>query len=486
MRLNMLEYKQMLVSNAKEGHLKLEETATVELKRQYTPIIAKEIIAFANSNGGTLYIGVEDDGNIIGLADAPSVELSVNALIHDAITPDLTLFAEATVEQFDDVDVIVVRVHQGPSKPYCLRGIGLRPEGVFVRQGTSAQPIPFDAIKRMIAASSPETFECSRSLEQHLTFNAACSALEGAEIDFTDAGKTSLGITTLDGSFTNMGLLLSDQCPFSIKIARFKGTRKAEFQTRRECNGSLFDQLSNAFEMLDMLNNLTATFDNGPARQEQRDYPEQALREALLNAVAHRDYCIASNIFVNLYDDRCEIISPGGLPQGNTAEAALAGVSVARNEKLCQLLYRMKLIEAYGTGLSKIICSYNELEPKPQIKFLDGAVVVILPNRNWEGKAQDTESANSASVCRSEMVYAIESLTYDEETLLEALQEEEVFTKQAAAKAVGFNPAKCARLLRSLVEKGFLLAQGNTRSRTYRFANRIETNGHCPRRVGTP
>ena len=114
------------------------ETLTIELKRQLTSSLAKEIVAFANTEGGTIYIGVEDDGSVIGVPDAASVEESVNNALHDAIEPDLTMFAEARVERFDDADIVVVHVHSGPDKPYCIAGKGLCLEGVFVRRRTSA------------------------------------------------------------------------------------------------------------------------------------------------------------------------------------------------------------------------------------------------------------------------------------------------------------------------------------------------------------
>ena len=114
------------------------ETPTVELKRTFTPSLKKEIVAFANTNGGTVYIGVEDDGNVIGVPNAHEVEEAVNAMIHNSIVPDLSMFAEARVEWFDDVELVVVTAHRGPSRPYCIEGKGLRPEGVYVRQGTSA------------------------------------------------------------------------------------------------------------------------------------------------------------------------------------------------------------------------------------------------------------------------------------------------------------------------------------------------------------
>ena len=126
------------------------ETSTVELKRTFMPSLKKEIVAFANTDGGTVYLGVEDDGTVIGVEDPRGVADAVNNMIHDAVVPDLSMFAEAHVERFDDVQLVVVTVHRGPDRPYCIAGKGLRPEGVYVRQGTSSQPLTFDGIKRLL------------------------------------------------------------------------------------------------------------------------------------------------------------------------------------------------------------------------------------------------------------------------------------------------------------------------------------------------
>ncbi len=108
--------------------------------------------------------------------------------------------------------------------------------------------------------------------------------------------------------------------------------------------------------------------------------PIDAIREALLNAVVHRDYAFSGSTIINIYSDRLEIISLGGLVSGMSIEAAMIGASQTRNEKLANLFYRMKLIEAYGTGISKIISCYKGLPVQPEFDNVDGAFRVTLPN----------------------------------------------------------------------------------------------------------
>lgn len=438
------------------------ETSIVELKRSFVPSIKKEIVAFANTDGGEIYVGVEDDGNVVGVTNPQAVADSINHMIHDDIVPDLSMFAEAHVDEYEGVDLVVVTVHRGPDRPYCIAGKGLRPEGVYVRQGTSAQPLPFDGIRQLLRAMGPESFEAARSLEQELTFSRAAQVFDRHSILFGEAQWETLGLCGSDGLFTNLGYLLSDQCTCSIKLARFSGTTKAVFQTRREFSGSVLGQVDDAMEMLDLLNNVRAEVGSGPERIETRDYPPAALREALLNAVVHRDYSIKASIGVNVFDDRCEIVSPGGLPRGATREGAFAGVSVARNEGLAALFYRLKWIEAYGTGLMKILGSYAGTGLVPCVEFLDGAVKVVLPNVNAgsseELRMEDRDGAWGAHA----------DLTEDQRIVLSILSGDNYLGKLDVASKAGFSPSKTARLLKELRTVGLVEAQGETKGRVYR------------------
>jgi len=231
----------------------------------------------------------------------------------------------------------------------------------------------------MIKMTDGDSFETNRSLIQELTFNSLNKEMERRKLEFTGVQMKNLGILSPDGIFTNMGLLVSDQCRHSIKFAVFQGTDKLVFKDRKEFTGSLFEQLAEVYKTIDFYNGTMASF-HDLLRTDERDYPEDAVREALLNAIVHRDYSFSGSTFINLYSDRLEFISLGGLVPGLSLEAAMLGASQSRNEKLANLFYRMKLIEAYGTGISKIISCYKGKSKQPVFKSVEGAFQVILPN----------------------------------------------------------------------------------------------------------
>ena len=355
----------------------MRENSKIEYKREYTADIKKEIIAFANSGGGTIYIGRDNDGKPYPLPDMDETLTQITNSIRDGILPDVTMFVGYEAGQ----NGIVITVREGTHKPYFLPEKGIKPSGVYVRQGTSSVPASFEQIREMIKLTDGDRFEAVRSLTQELTFNAAAEEFSRSGVEFGEIQMRTLGLIGSDGLYTNLGLLLSDQCAHTIKFAVFNGTKKGEFKTRKEIEGSLFRQMRSAFDFLNLSNNLAATF-SGLDRIEQYDYPEEAVREAMLNSIIHRDYSFSGSIIVNLYDDRIEFVSLGGLMPGLRKEDLFLGISQPRNERLANVFYRLKHIEAYGTGLRRIMQYYEQFDVKPEIEATHGAFMLTLPNMN--------------------------------------------------------------------------------------------------------
>lgn len=150
-----------------------QESETVGLKSIVVDDIKKEIVAFANSEGGRLYIGVRDDGTVVGLDDPDGAALQVSNMVRDGIKPDLTMFMHYETLNEGGEQIVAVDIQQGTERPYYIAKKGLRPEGVYVRQGYSSVPATNTAIRRMIKETDGDHFEEMRSLEQDLTFGAA-------------------------------------------------------------------------------------------------------------------------------------------------------------------------------------------------------------------------------------------------------------------------------------------------------------------------
>ncbi len=354
------------------------ETENIELKSEFTEEIYKEIIAFANTDGGTVYVGINDNGNAVGLDNPDKEYTRITNGIRDAIMPDVTMFVRFSI---DNKKVVRITVSEGTNKPYYLRSKGLKPSGVYVRQGTSSAPASSEQIRKMIKESDGDVFEEMRSLNQQLTFESAKRAFARYNTEFNETKYSALGIKGTDGLFTNLGLILSDNCSHTIKIAVFADSSNTEFRDNKEFGGSVFSQLEDAFNYLMLCNKTAATFE-GLERIESRDYPEEAVREALLNAIVHRDYSFSGSIIINVNNTETEFISIGGLVPGLSAEDIRAGISQPRNPKLAEVFHRLHLIESYGTGIRRIYKLYENCAAQPHIEVTANTFKIVLPNMN--------------------------------------------------------------------------------------------------------
>ena len=428
------------------------ESEVVELKAEVVGDICKEVIAFANTKGGTLYIGVSNDGSVVGVKNADQVMLQLNNMIRDSIKPDVTMFVGYETQHVTDKDIIAVTIQKGTDRPYYLGSKGLKPSGVYVRNGTSSDPATDTAIRRMIKETDGDSFESMRSLEQNLSFEAAEKQFEKQNIPFDAAKMQTLGMISADGIYSNVALLLSDQCPSTIKAATFSGEDKGSFQDRREFDGSLFQQMEELYSYLDMRNQTKATFD-GLYRIDTRDYPEDALREALLNSLVHRDYSFRASTLVSVYADRIEFVSVGGLPSGIELDDIMLGLSVCRNPKLAAIFYRLQLTEAYGTGMPKIMKAYTETELKPKIEVSSNAFKITLPNRNAGTNHTQTP---------------VGTLKNEEKRILDFIGSNSHIVRSDVDQLLDVSQATANRILKRMVAEGLIYQDGNGRKTKYR------------------
>lgn len=435
------------------------ETNKLEYKREYTDDIKYTVIAFANTEGGKLYLGIDDDGEPIGVHDVDETMLKSTNIIRDAIKPDVTLFTDCRLEKLAGKNVICITVHRGTARPYYLASKGIRPSGVYVRQGASSVPASDAAILKMIKETSGDSYEQERSLNQLLTFTYSSAYFLKKNIDFGIPQMRSLQLISQDGTYNNLALLLSDQCPHSLKIAVFQGSRKSIFLDRREFTGSLLQQLDEASAYIALNNRLRAEF-QGLYRIDKSDYPPDALREALLNTIVHREYGINGPALISIFDDRIEFVNIGGLLHGMTLEDVLLGVSALRNKHLADIFYRMHLIEAYGTGLLKIKEAYADSKLEPTIEVSDNAFKITLPNLNFAATKPKVPCVNE-----TQAVYG--SKKKKEEKILDLIAKKSSVSRRDVQEYLGISQATAIVILRDMLEEGKLKKEGTGRFQRY-------------------
>ena len=357
-------------------YLKQQEGKTLEFKENCLPLpkIVQTVVAFANTAGGTLIIGVRGKTKeVIGLSDLLQEEERLSNAFADGIRP--LMIPDIQFSSFRDRNLIIVSVPHAIG-PYYVRSEG--PEkGVYVRLGSTnrrAGPDMIEAIRRLSRNISFDEQPCTEINSEDIDFRAASEFFASASRQLTPAISKTLGLIISQGAkdIPTLGAVLlfgkhrHRLFPDAvIRCARFQGINTNRFLDQLEIDEQLPKAVEAAISFIER-HTLQAAAIGRVRRREMPEYPVQAVREAVINAVVHTDYAMSGmNIKVAIFDDRLEITNPGFLPFGLTLEAALSGVSKLRNRVIGRVFRELKLIEQWGTGLNRMIsaCKDQGLQP---------------------------------------------------------------------------------------------------------------------------
>ena len=428
--------------------MKFTESKNVELKMLINADFKKEIVAFANTDGGKIYIGINDNGDVVGVENIEKEMERISNMIRDSIKPDLIPFTDIEAMTIDGKDVICVNISRGGKRPYYIAEKGMKPNGIYLRHGIVSVPASDEAIREMIKQSDGVAYDKVRSLNQNLTFKYAEEYFLDRGISFSYENKRTLGLIDADGVYTNAALLLSDQCEHSVKCAVFEDDTKFLFKAREEFTGSILKQLEDAYKYISMFNHVHSDFVD-LKRVDNFDYPKYALREALLNAIVHRDYNYSGSIIINIFNDRIEFVSIGGLVQGITVSDIMYGVSQSRNTLIANVFYRLELIESYGTGIQRIIQSYKEAK-QPEFKIGQASFVTVLYNKSHK-----------------EVIVSQTKFMSDEERVLELIALKKSIARKDVEELLGTSSFPANKVLRALVKANKIIQTGSARNTRY-------------------
>jgi len=423
----------------------MQEDIRTEFKREFSKTVIKSVVAFANTNGGDILIGVDDDGRAIGVDDVDGIIRSTTQQILDGIRPVPSSIVSLSPEKMDGKDIIRLHVEEGAAKPYYLRDKGMRPEGVCIRVGAMSTPADESMILKMVREWASMPFESCRSMKQDLTFDATGRLFSEAGLRFGEEQMRSLGMIS-DGLYTNLAYLLSDQCETGIKIASFDDESKETIRGRMEFHGSVLAQFGDALEYLRRYNPITTSVDGGAKHKDVQQFPAVAIREAVLNAIIHRDYSIAGPILISVFDDRMEIVSLGGLNKDIGMDDIRMGISSPRNQNLAAVFFRLHMVESYGTGIPKIIGCYSDSVRSPDFMASGNAFKVVLP------KLVNGQGPRAVSAYRE---------------VLALMDSKGSVTRQEVEDSLGVSRAKANESLKRMVSEGCIRREGSARATRY-------------------
>ena len=405
-------------------------------RKQITNTFLKTVSAFSNYNGGTILFGVDDDGNVKGLSDVKQACLDIENKINDSISPQ----PNYTLEIQNDDQTIKLTVKGGLQKPYLYKA------KAYKRNDTATIEVDTLEFSRLVLEGKNISFEELPCKDQKLSFEILHRKLkENIQIETfnLDTLKTLNLYDNVKG-FNNAAGLLADKNHFpGIDIVKF-GENISIIQKRETFeNISVLDAYEKALTVFRDYYQYEVI--KGVERKIIEKIPEAVFREAIANALIHRVWDIDSHIRVSLFDDRIEIVSPGGLPVGITAEEYLSGkLSVLRNRNLANVFYRLRLVEIFGTGIIRIKQLYAESLRKPDFEVSENAIKIVLPI--FETNVNLTED--------EKVIYKFLS-----KTMLKPISE--------IAPYVPFGKSKTTQLLKTMGEKGVVAVEGKGRGTKY-------------------
>ena len=294
-------------------------------------------------------------------------QLQIKDRIKNNIQPSTLGLFDVTVETIDNKEVIKVIISSGTEKPYYLRKKGRTPEGCYIRVGSSKERMTERMIDDMYARRIKNTLKEIDSPRQELTFNQLKIYYEEHGLKLNDNFLQNLDLLTSEGKYNYNAFLLADENTVSIKLVRYLGTNKLELLENLEFgNRCLITATQRILDRLDVENTTYAKIEYF-GRKEQEKIDSKALKEAVINAIVHNDYSYGNSPIIELYSDRIEITSAGGLPQELSQEEFLEGVTAPRNKELIRVFKDVDLIENIGSGVLRILDAYD----KSCFKFMD-------------------------------------------------------------------------------------------------------------------
>ena len=358
------------------------ESVTTEFKREWTDNIKKEIVAFANTLGGDLFIGVDDDGELVGVDNPDRLEERIISMARDNIHPAVTHLLWFERIRRDGKTALVVHVGPGTDKPYCTdpRDSGT----VYVRVGSVTLRASITQIRRFVEESNPTPWDSRIARDQSLTFHYCAAYCAERGLNFNPLHDFTYGLVDPKSRcYTNLAFLLSDQNTYRITLAIFRDQQKNDLKKTKEFSGSILQCLEEAHEYIldECLLQMEKPTNGTLERINHYSVPSEAVREALVNMIAHRDYTRTPPCVIHIMPSEIKFFSVGG-PADLTAKEILTQMATnCRNLRLAHFLKALHLMEGIGSGFQTIRSAYENIELSELVQILETAFLITLPSK---------------------------------------------------------------------------------------------------------
>lgn len=419
------------------------ENEMTEFKEKLNEKLEREVVAFLNTtHGGSIYIGIADDGTVMGIDGIDSKQREIKDRLKNNISPSTIGLFEITTPVIDGKNCIQVIVSGGNRRPYFIRKNGMSSEGCFFRVGSTTEKMTEGMIMDLFQKRSKETLISKRSPKQDLTFNYLKDHYREKGFEIGDNFLIQLELFTEDKEFNYLAYLLSDQNSLKLQYARYDSDDVFNLVEHREFGDQSI--VKTTADVLDFIQNRNTVFSQITAtgRMDRSKFNAIAMRELIVNAIVHNNYLSNGLPSFEEFSNRFEISSFGGLPEGFSREDFLNGYSLPVNPELIRVFRDLGLAERLGTGIRRVLKFY----PREIFRFSSNFLRVNVP---FERPIQ---------------AYPSQTETESKKSLFDLLKEDPHITRAEAAGRLGVSESSVYRELRKLEDSGIIRREGSKKS----------------------
>ncbi len=423
------------------------ETDRMEFKEILTESLEKEVVAFLNyRHGGAIVLGIDKNGKTVGIKDADATQLKIKDRLKNNIEPSCMGLFDIVVEEIEGVHIIRITLATGSEKPYYLKKQGMSPRGCFVRLGSASEPMTVSMIEDLFSRRTRNSLGKIRSNKQDLSFEQLKIYYDARGFKLNDKFASNLELLTTDGNFNYVAYLMSDINGTSIKVAKYDGLDRINLIENNEYGYcSLIKSTKQVLEKLE-LENRTATLITSKERIEQKLWNPIALREVVINAIVHNDYSREVAPTFEIFDDRLEITSAGGLSMGMNKEDFFQGYSNPVNREIMRIYKDLDMVEQLGSGMPRILSYYK----KESFDFTNNFLRVTFSSNYNPITTQETTQET------------IKLSTKDK--IVQYIQENKTITRDELAVSIGVSSNAIKQHLSNLKKEGILTRVGSTKA----------------------
>lgn len=432
------------------------ESEVIELKAKYTDTICKDIVAFLNTDGGDVIIGVDDNGNVVGIDNVDETSQKISDIITDQIEPNPQAIIRSEIRYENGKTLLLIHVQKGIRPLYCQKKYGFSSAGCVVRIGTTCRNMTSEQIRvryeKNFVDSDLMIVTPAKYASISFKILKVYYAEKGYHLD-DSSFETNLNLRTPNGHYNLLAELLSDKNMIPLITVKFQGTDKASVSERNDygnqCLLFCYEQIKNRLAA----ENICVSDTTVRPRIDHYLFDFDCVNEAVINALVHNDWNISQPL-ISLFDDRIEIFSHGGLPKGQTTESFFKGISKPRNDMLMRIFLNMNLTEHTGHGIPVILSKYG----KEVFDINESYIQVTIPYDQFA-----LTSLNDSKNVGLRVGINV-GLNSTEKRTIQLLLEHPDKTADSLSADIGVTKRTVERTLKKLQEKGLIKRNGSKKT----------------------